>query len=530
MSTCSNIFPSKKTLQEQNYLVDRYRVDHVPKDDFYFINLSDVIEKISRQLGTLVIPYAPRENDYALALEPTIKRDFPGIKYPVTLIKQNEPLLKYPQQAREFHYEATRRNLESHGMWRYTYNRYFEYYPEKTIDGHEIYRGFCFRYDLIGDKIHVTIDPLTKVTTQSTVWELISKLGREEAKRKLTERYVLATQERGKGIYQIVRICFETNVNDECITIGNSVYSIKGYFKRPRGRIELADMISDDECVIIVRRKRGAKELNMAPSLLKLVLRTEDFPKERTLRQELSNEVYLSAERRRLLTQKFLMLLNPLLLTARRSIEFDAQEISEASKEAGILPPPSLRFGISSPVFPDISDYGDFMKSSLRRYGPAQKATFSNNRLLIVYPSAIVKGIINNFYDDCKWTARTFFKTYLPDRPVLYNYPEVDVRKEYESFKEDIDSVIAVIQHEGETRTYLDFKQWFDRPNQVITYRVMDEKYRLPKERMGRYHNLILNVCAGILGKMGGRPWILHEKLSADFYIGLDVGGEKGLE
>ena len=527
MSIHSNLFVSKKTLEEQNFSIDKYRVDRIPRDDFHFRNLSGVLEDIRRQLGVLVVPYCPKEMDYALALEPTITKDFSSAKYPVTLVKQNEPLLRYPQQAREFHYEAARRALGDHGMWRSTYNRYFEYYPEKIIDEYEIYRGFCFRYDLIEGKIFVTIDPITRVITQSTVWELISKLGKEEAKRKLTQRYVLAIQEKGKAIYQIVRIDFETNVNDKCITIGEKAYSVKEYFRRPGGRPELADMISDDECVVIARRKKGAKELSMAPSLLKLGLGTKDLPKERTLKQELRNEVYLSADRRRRLTQKFLTIMNPLPLGTGRTIEFHTQEISETSREAKTLSPPNLRFGSTRPMPPDLLQYGRFMKNSLREHGPARKATFPNNRLILVYPSTVARGIIYNFYNDCKRVARDFFKTYLPYRPTLYHYPEVDVRKEYNSFREDVDAVIAVIQHEGETRRYLNFKEWFDKPNQVLTYRVINDRYRLPREQMGRYRNLILNVCAGILGKMGGRPWVLHQKLSSDFYIGLDVGGEK---
>jgi len=203
------------------------------------------------------------------------------------------------------------------------------------------------------------------------------------------------------------------------------------------------------------------------------------------------------------------------------------QEISEASNEAKILPPPSLRFGGTLPVLPDLSQYGAAMKDSLRKLGPAQKATFSSNKLVLIYPSTIARGIMNNFYNDCKWVAENFFKTHLPYKPVLYGYPDVDVRKEYDSFKEDIDAVIAIIQHEGETSRYLDFKQWFDKPNQVLTYRVINERYRLPKEQRARYQNLILNVCAGLLGKMGGRPWVLHKKLSSDLCVGLDVGGEK---
>jgi hypothetical protein len=472
--------------------------------------------------------YSPGEQDYAMALEPTSVTEFGEAGYSVKIEKRTEPLINYPQQLREFHYEATRAILESHGLWRYTYNRYFEYYPEKVIDTYEIYRGICFRFDLIENKIHITIDPTTRVTTYSTVWELISKLGREEAKKRIANRYVLATQEKGKSIYQISKIDFDKNVNDKCIQIADKNYSIKEYFRRPGGKPELADLISDDECIVFVRRGKGAKELSMAPSLLKLVLKTEDFPSERTVKRELLREVYLSAERRRILTQKFLTILNPLRLGAGRSTEFEVKDVSETTKEAGVLSAPKLVFGEKTSQTPDFSNYGSFMKNTLRQFGPAKKATFLSNRVLLVYPSTIARGIMRGFYDDCKWIARKFFRTYLPERPVFYNYPDVDVRKEYESFRGDVDAVIAVIQHEGETERYINFKEWFnEKPNQVLTYRVIDERYRLQREQIGRYHNLIINVCAGLLGKMGGRPWILDSRLSADFYVGLDVGGEK---
>ena len=232
-------------LRQQKLIVDLYRIEGIPRDDNHFRNLSKVIESMSRQLGVLVVPYSPGEKDYAMALEPPITKAFSEIDYPVTLEKQGESILNYPQQVREFHYEAARHVLEKHGMWRYASNRYFEYFPEKVIDEYEIYRGVWFRYDLIKDKIYMIIDPTTRVTTQSTVWELISKLGKEEAKKKLAYRYVLAIQEGGKSIYQIARIDFDIDVNQECIRIDDKVYSVKGYFRRPGGKSELADLISD---------------------------------------------------------------------------------------------------------------------------------------------------------------------------------------------------------------------------------------------------------------------------------------------
>lgn len=508
-------------------MVNLYRIEGIANDNERFLNLSKVRQELSRLLGALVVLYSPGDQDFAVALQPVFKADLSQMGFKVKLERENVPLSAYPQQLRELHYEATRNTLEKYGMWKYTYNRYFEYFPEKSVDEYEIFRGICFRFDLIEGLVQVVIDPITRVTTASTVWELISKLGKEEAKKRLIRRYVLATQEKGKSIYQITRIDFEKTVNSKCIQIGDKSYSIKEYFRRPKGKPELADLISDEECVVFVKRGFSGKELSMAPSLLKLVLKTDDFPRERNLKSALMSEVYLTAERRRILTQKFLTIINPVMLNRFVSSEFESADLSEETREAGIISTPQLFFGNRSSITPDLVNYGQFMKNTLKRFGPAKKAVFPNNTLLLVYPSTIARGIMSRFYDDCKWVAKVFFRTYLPDRAVFYDYPDVNVRKEYESFKDRVDAVLAVIQYEGETERYLNFKEWFDKPNQVLTYRVIDERYRLPRGQIGRYNNLLLNVCAGLLGKMGGRPWVLESKLSSDFYVGLDVGGEK---
>ncbi len=180
---------------------------------------------------------------------------------------------------------------------------------------------------MIGNNVQLSIDPMTRVTSRSTVWALISKFGREEAKKRLAYRNVLATQEKGKAIYQIVRLDFSKTVNTKCIPVGDKNYSVKEYFKRPGGRPELANLISDEECIVFVKRGFEGKELSMAPSLLKLIHKTDDFPREPTLRQELTSEVYLSSERRRKLTQKFLTILNPLWL-GKLTSEFETADLS----------------------------------------------------------------------------------------------------------------------------------------------------------------------------------------------------------
>lgn len=523
MGIRSNIFLGKRAFNDPALTVDVYRIEGVPNDADRFKNTGKIKDALAWKLRTLVVVYSPGELDYAIVFQPPSTVELEELQGSVKLEKKGVSLISYPQQLRELHYEATRKSLEKYGLWKHTYNRYFEPDPEKTIDEFEIYRGMWFRFDLIAYNIQLAIDPTTRVTSRSTIWELISKFGKEEAKKRLAHRNVLATQEKGKAIYQIVRLDFSKTVNTKCIQIGDKNYSVKEYFKRPGGRPELADLVSDEECVVFVKRGLDGKELSMAPSLLKLIHKTDDFPREQTIKQELTSEVYLSADRRRILTQKFLTMLNPLRL-GKISNEFETIDISNTTNDAGVLPAPKLIFGNKQSVTPDFSNYGFFMKNTLRKFGPAKKAAFSSNAILLVHPSTVAKGIMKDFYEDCKSVSKEFFRTYLPQKPISYSYPDFDLRKEYESFKNNIDAVLSVIQYEGDTDRYLNFKEWFDKPNQVLTYRVINQKYRLQR---GRYRNLLLNVCAGLLGKMGGRPWVLDSKLSADFYVGLDVGGDK---
>jgi hypothetical protein len=103
--------------------------------------------------------------------------------------------------------------------------------------------------------------------------------------------------------------------------------------------------------------------------------------------------------------------------------------------------------------------------------------------------------------------SKEFFRTYLPDKPIQYSYPDFDVRKEYESFKNNIDAVLSVIQYDGETNRYLNFKEWFDKPNQVLTQRVINERYQA---RGGRYQLLLM------------LPQLLATRYAAVYSTGMD--------
>jgi hypothetical protein len=199
----SNIFLGKRAFDDPSLTVDVYRIEGISNDKNRFRNIAKVKEMLARRLKTLAVLYSPGDADYAVVFQPQSTVEIKEPSFSVKLEQRGVSLVSYPQQLRELHYEATRHSLEKYGLWKHTYNRYFEAFPEKVIDDFEIYRGLWFRYDLIGNNVQLSIDLMTRVTSRSTVWELISRFGKEEAKKRLAYRNVLATQEKVKRFIKL---------------------------------------------------------------------------------------------------------------------------------------------------------------------------------------------------------------------------------------------------------------------------------------------------------------------------------------
>lgn len=523
LSIFSNIFASTKTLVQEAFAVDLYKVEGIPRDLGHFKFLQSSAEYVSRATHSMCTSYTPEDGDFIVALEPRLS--FPKIETDhsvMSLVASRQPLLNYPQQARELYYGAARFVLMGRGMWRGEYNTLYELKSEHVLDRLGVLRGMHIRFDLIGGRISLALDPVTKIVDLMSVWDSISQSG-QPAIRNLIGKNVLAIQDVGNGIYEIVKVDLETHVTEPSITIGETRYSVKDYLRRRGAKNpELADRVSDSECNVIVRSRSG-KEYTMAPSLLNVIVQPFQLQRDPTS-ERVRQEVYLTAQRRLTMSKRFLAQLNPLKLAPDRHVFFREEPLSSRSHRADILPPVSLRFKDRASS-PDYVNYRRFMKDMLLQSGPARTANFAHGRVVIVYPTGFRRDQVLRFYEDCKASARKYFKTNLPPSAILWDYPHTDVRQEFDAYKEEIDAMICILKFQGDTQTYHNFKDWFAVPNQMVTRPIIEQRFAFAGS--GRYDNCVLNVCSGILTKMGGWPWILDKTLSDNFYVGIDVGGEK---
>jgi hypothetical protein len=328
---------------------------------------------------------------------------------------------------------------------------------------------------------------------------------------------MLAEHRTRKSICTLAKIDEATPITKESFEYKGKVYSVKRWLQEFNP--SLAKKVVDKEPTVTIYY--DTKPYNTAPSLLKPILSTEETP------TEVKGEVYLTAERRRKLTEKFLTYLNPLKLANAPQIVFQKADLT-TQRQAGIQEPPKLMFGRKKIVKPTIQTLRGLKRRKLREFGPERIVNF-HHHVIVIYPPMVSEKMALKFYRDCQRIMRKFFRVRYIPRAKFWSYNEAeDIRGDFEEFKENVDALIVVVRHPEDER-YYDFKEILvEKPNQVVTYQLVNERYILPHNKIGRYWSKVLGTCAGLLGKMGCRPWILGEPLTCDVYIGLDIGGRKG--
>jgi len=81
-----------------------------------------------------------------------------------------------------------------------------------------------------------------------------------------------------------------------------------------------------------------------------------------------------------------------------------------------------------------------------------------------------------------------------------------------------------VVLRRDDDEFYRFFKNLFkDKFSQMATVKLIQLKEHLPREKLHRYRNTVVNLVSGLLGKLGLRPWLLEEPLKAKMYVGIDL-------
>ena len=536
MSYTTNIFRSKKSISDLGIKVYRYRPVNIAPGDGKYKVLGNLCRELSAKFGILATRYSIEDKDYLLLFNlKDIQERIEVGKYILEFESEDE-LGNYVLPVKRLLYELTRQKLEYHGFWQVNYNRYYSLASDKTINGkyheYDVYRGVFFRYDIFNGYIWLVLDSVSKIVLHKSIFDMIVEMGEDKVRGILEQgRYVIVKQIRGGYLtYRLQKVSrLRTDLRagiDEIIKIESERYTIKSYYSDYKGFPEFAEKIDDNEPLIEV--EGGGY---YATSMVHLVLRSKDIEGET---DELRKEIFLSPDRHYGHIMRFFDTINP--LRPSKGLNIPTIEFLKDPVSCGFeyFDPPDIKFGNSGVC--NLKDeggfenYTKFFRSCLKKYGPARGlAGFSHNdRIVLVYPrECLTEEHVKGFYQDVKMIAKRFLRVKLPPvtRTYIWEYSGddiIEVLENYDAFKDNIRAVLCILRND-EDPLYFEFKKVFgEKACQMGTKDLVLMKYDLPGSKRHVYRNSVLGFTCGLLGKMGTRPWLLNERLSGDFYIGID--------
>jgi len=504
-----------------------FSVEGVPENDEKFKTLGKCANALGNFFETCS-HYYKLNNEYFIILlgEHTLNRPF--FVDNIYEIRQERThtldlTRKYDQEIFEsFAYQTARKKLEKeHNFWRRYYNVYFEFGPDETEENYEIYRGITFRFDFFRDELILTINPSTSILSSESLWEKIDRIGIERVNKKFAGHILVECFPDFKRTCRFYSVLRDKKISEKSFKYNGRTTSVIEYYRDIKRRNDVAGVLNPNENVVLVKYDKKQKIPNHhAPSLLKDILSTEELPR------HISNRyVYLKPEERWELTKRFLSYLNPLRI-GEFKLEFQREPISEKDLKILKFTLPTLLFGrnaLLEPTEEDLSKWNWKKKEFLKRYGPYSFPRYLRE-YVVIYSPTVTEEHAREFYEDIGSVFEVFLKRRLPRIRRMINLRN---RRELEEWigghGSRLDGVLAIISSMEE---YFYLKEKFEEiPLQCFTDGNFKLRWKANKRQL--YKNMIFVAGVGFATKMGCRPWILNDELSADCSIGLDVGGEK---
>jgi len=544
-----NAFPLTSKLNDLNWDIHLYTLEGLTvTGEERFRRLSNIAENVESLTGGRTTYYAPTpEENYIVVVNPKVSHQSLLVDkmYKLVLHERTINPSKVREPLRRVFYKISRMKLLSHRMWESERNRYYRFLftQLEDLENYRIYRGVFLRYDILEDgTVLLVLDPLTRIVTEDSLREIISREGVEKAKRRLRHRRVLIeTLRKTPGGYDLRLMTSRMGLlhpdkyagQTPVVPYKDKMVTIKEYYKR----LNMPSFVKDVEDHEILFQAEGSPYY-YAVSKARLIVRFEDLKKEE--RKKLKDIIYLKADQRIKLTYEFLLLLNDMKDPWLGKIEFEDEPFNVSYYE--VLKAPKLKFGestsededlVSAPPLESNKAYREFFRDKLR-LGPARRISIPRgNRIVIVYPNDLSEKHVRNFYlKTLRKECLQIFHVSLPRDLYCWQYANIGdlekIRTNYESYKNRIAGILGILRNKQE-ELYVELKKLFrDTPNQMLTLRLLTLPFVNPK-RMDIYTNALRNLISGFLGKMGFRPWLLAERLNADLYIGIDTMPSKAV-
>ncbi|HUV01944.1 MAG TPA: Piwi domain-containing protein [Desulfobacteria bacterium] len=419
---------------------------------------------------------------------------------------------------RDLLYSGIRNKLETkHKFWG-KYNTYYMRNPTVERGEFELYQGVVFRIDFYKGFM-LTLDPTTKTLESQTLKQKMDEIGITKLTSELTGHKLVECfpdTKRGCRFHAVS----SKKASEKSFLYKGRLTSVLEYHRDIRKRPDIAELINPNENVILIKYYDKQREpYREASSLLKSTVGTEDIPN--SIQKDY---IFLDPERRWELTKQLLNFFTPIKL-GEYDINVDLDGKSEGKFQFDTLTLPTLEFG--NKAFLEANDEDlrnwDFKKKNLLKdFGPYSIPRFLDT--FVLFHSGIVsRADAIQFYGDIKHAFNKYLKYSLPERIQIMSYED---RGEIETWLSDYSQKLsgALALHRWEDGSYFYLKKVLKNiPLQC--YRSSSLKTR--GEVLRKYKNMIFVTAVGFAAKMGFKPWVLQTQLSADCYIGLDVGGDR---
>jgi hypothetical protein len=365
----------------------------------------------------------------------------------------------------------------------------------------------------------LTLDPTTKTLESKTLKQKMDEIGVNKLTTELTGHKLVECfpdTKRGCRFHSVSR----KKASEKSFLYKGRLVSVLDYHRDIRERQDIAELIDPNENVILIKYYDKQREpYREASSLLRSTVRTDDIPD--SIQKDY---IFLDPERRWELTKELLKYFTPIKL-GEYEITVDPNDTVEGKFQSEVFMLPTLEFRNSALLEPNEENLRnwDFKKKNLLKdFGPYSKPRYLSTFVLF-HSKIVTKADAIHFYGDIKNAFSRYLKFDLPERIQIMSYED---RGETENWLDEYSQRLngALALHRREDGSYFYLKKALKNiPLQC--FRTSSLKTR--GKNWNKYKNMIFVTAVGFGAKMGFRPWVLRTQLSADCYIGLDVGGDK---
>ena len=516
LNPTTNIFLGESDLNAIEHKAFLLKIEGIPQGTERYKKSHYVARKFSEKIQCPVDVVYDKENDYLVSFE-NIDNELIIENFTIKPVKQVN-MKDYPRQLEKFLYQEAQKQLWKKDLWNNNYNSFFSYKPALKDDKFIVYRGVWFRFDIIDNKILLTIDPISRMTYSATLADYI-KTETDDLAKKIGCYFVLDHGIK-KSICRLTKIDTNNTISSPTFPDNGKTISVIDFIREHRAE-QLSRIDESEPTIQIQYGDKDSRIYHTAPSLLQEVLATKDVSK------IASKQYFLSPNERWKLAKEFFSYLKKLRLSTL-TINFSKDNTLFNNKICQFQPPTFI-FGINQKISPKVNELKKFKEINLKEFGPEAVVPIYK-KIPIIIPKQVPDYFAYTLYNDFKAQIKKYFRVNFPEKTTIWKYDSnpLDIVDNLQNFKNDIAGLIVLL-HTDDENSYFDFKGMFENiPSQMITFRLANLRHTLPKHKMGLYWSKIFIASVGLMAKLGCRPWILDESLNFDFNIGIDVGGRTG--